>query len=177
MALGIKNLYSVRDIFPQITRKMLLNVLVVSILHYSLILLSGISENLLITLEKQLNWGIKAYFNCLIYDHSSDLKIQQNVLPVRYLFQSKNANFYWKWKNKKLPAFAGKMKFPTGDIRSHKRTKEVYFNIHCKTDSLKKSFFNKTVPIWNELPDKLKIGKCTNITTKKMSNNTSLTNM
>ena len=90
------------------------------------------------------------------------------IPPVRYLFQSKNANFYWKWKIKKLPAFAGKMKFPTGDTRSHERTKKVYFNIQCKTDFLKKSFFNKTVPIWNELPDKLKSGKCTYITTKKI---------
>ena len=128
MALGIKSLYSEQDIFPQKTRKLLLSALVVSHLIYSAILLSGISENLLTTLKKLLNWGIKACFNRLKYDHSSDLKIQ-HILPVRYLFQRKNANFYWKWKNKKLPAFAGKMKFPTGDIRSHKRTKKVYFNI------------------------------------------------
>ena len=76
-------------------------------------------------------------------------------------------------KTKKLPSFAGKMKFPTGDIRSHERTKKVYFNIQCKTDFLKKSFFNKTVPIWNEFPDKLKIGKYAYLTTKKISNNTS----
>ena len=57
MALGIKSLYSVRHIFPQKTRKLLLNALVVNHLHYSAILLSGISENLLTTLEKQLNWG------------------------------------------------------------------------------------------------------------------------
>ena len=86
MALGIKSLYFVRDIFPQKTRKLLLNALVVRHLHYSAILLSGISENFLTTLEKQLNWGIKACFNRLIYDHSSDLKIQHNILPVRYLF-------------------------------------------------------------------------------------------
>ena len=57
------------------------------------------------------------------------------------------------------------MKLPTGYIGSHKRTKKVYFNI--QTDSLKKSFFNETVPIWNEFPDKLKIGYCTYIKTKK----------
>ena len=79
---------------------------------------------------------------------------------------------------KKIPAFAGKMKFPTGDIRSHERIKKVYFNVQCKTDFLKKSFSNKTVPIWNELPDKLKIGKCTYITTKnklKIRKNTYIT--
>ena len=145
MALGIKSLYPVRDIFPQKTRKLLLNALVVSHLHYSAILLSGISENLLTTLEKG-KLGNKSQTST------------GNEMPTS------TAN---EKKNKKPPAFAGKMKFPTGDIRSHKRTKKVYFNIQCKTDSLKKSFFNKTVPIWNELPKKLKIGKCTYITTKK----------
>ena len=63
MATGIKTLYSIRDIFPTATRLLLLNVLVLSHLHYSSILLTGISENLITTLEEQLNWGIKACFN------------------------------------------------------------------------------------------------------------------
>ena len=45
MALGIKSMYSFRDIFPQKTRKLFLNALVVSHLHYLAILISGISEN------------------------------------------------------------------------------------------------------------------------------------
>ena len=62
MSCGIKCLYSLRDLFPEKTRLMLLNALVVSHLQYSAILLTGITENLMTTLEKQLNWAIKACF-------------------------------------------------------------------------------------------------------------------
>ena len=55
MATGIKTLYAIRDIFPTATRLLLLDALVLSHLHYSSILLTGISENLVTTLEKQLN--------------------------------------------------------------------------------------------------------------------------
>ena len=55
MATGIKTLYGIRDTFPIATRLLLLNALVLSYLHYSAILLTGITENLITTLEKQLN--------------------------------------------------------------------------------------------------------------------------
>ena len=51
MALGITSLYSVRDIFPRKTRKLLLIAPVVSHLHYSAISLSGLSDNLFTTLK------------------------------------------------------------------------------------------------------------------------------
>ena len=60
MATGIKVIYNLQNIFPENTKLLLLNALVISHLHYSAILLSGIRENLITTLKKQLNWGIKA---------------------------------------------------------------------------------------------------------------------
>ena len=84
MATGIKTLYAIRDIFPIATRLLLLNALVLSQLHYPAILLTGISENLITTLEKQLNWGIKACFNRSKFDHSTNLETRHKILPVRY---------------------------------------------------------------------------------------------
>ena len=52
MACGIKTIYSVRDLFPEKTHFLLHNALVISHLHYSSVLLNGITENLLTTLEK-----------------------------------------------------------------------------------------------------------------------------
>ena len=75
MACGIKTSYSVRDLFPEKTRFLLLNALVISHLHYSSVILNGITENLLTTLGKQLSWAVKACFNRNKLDHSSDLKI------------------------------------------------------------------------------------------------------
>ena len=65
MSCRIKCLYSIRDLFSEQTRLMLLNALVVSHLQYSAILLTRISENLMTTLEKQPNWAIKACFFAL----------------------------------------------------------------------------------------------------------------
>ena len=62
MACGIKTLYAIRESFPEKTPILILNVLVISHVQYSAILLNGISENLLTTLEKQLSWAVKACF-------------------------------------------------------------------------------------------------------------------
>ena len=89
IATGIKTIYATSDIFPTATRLLLLHALVSSHLHYSAILLTGISENLITTLEKQLNWGIKACFNRSKFDHSTDLKIRHKILPVRQFLDYK----------------------------------------------------------------------------------------
>ena len=83
MATGIETLYAIRDIFPIATRLLLLNALVLSHLHYSAILPTGIGGNLITTLEKKLNWGITACFNRSKFDHSTNLKIRHKILPVR----------------------------------------------------------------------------------------------
>lgn len=57
MAQGIKAIYRVRDFVPQKTRVLLLNALVISHFAYSSCLLTDISKSLLVSLEKQLNWG------------------------------------------------------------------------------------------------------------------------
>ena len=106
MACGIKTIYSVRDLFPEKTRFLLLNALVISHLHYSSVLLNGITENLLTTLEKQLSWAVKACFNRNKFDHSSDLKIYHKILPIRYFLQYKSVLYFWKFKHGILPAFA-----------------------------------------------------------------------
>ena len=62
MACSIKILKDIRNCFPIKTRLTLLNALVLSHIQYSSLMLVGIRENLMITLEKQLNWGIKVCF-------------------------------------------------------------------------------------------------------------------
>ena len=62
MACGIKTLYALRDFLLLNARLLLFNAALMSHMQYSAVLLNGITENLLETLEKQLNWGIKAGF-------------------------------------------------------------------------------------------------------------------
>ena len=84
MATGIKTLSATRDTFPIAPRLLLFNALFLSHLHYSAIPLSGTTENLITTLEKQMNWRIKAFFNRSKFDHSTNLKIRHKILPVRF---------------------------------------------------------------------------------------------
>ena len=84
MAVGIKVIYSIKNIFPEKTRSALLNVLVLSHLHYPIVLFSGLKKSLRVTLNKQLNWRLKACFNRTKFDRTTDLKIKHKILPVEY---------------------------------------------------------------------------------------------
>ena len=54
--------------------------------QYSSVLLATMNQNLIITLEKQLNWAIKACFHRQKFDSSSDLKMKLGILPVSFFF-------------------------------------------------------------------------------------------
>ena len=107
MACGIKTMYAVKQFLPEKTCLLLLNALVISHLHYPSILLQGLSQNLITTLEKQLSWGVKACFNRQKMDSSSDLKIKHSIFPVRIFLDYKAVFYFWKYHNKLLPAFRG----------------------------------------------------------------------
>ena len=156
MACGIKTIYSIRDLFPLKNRFLLLNASVISHLHYSSILLNGITENLLTTLEKQSSWAVKAFFKRNKFDYSSDLKIYHKILPIRYFLQYKSILYFWKLRHGILPAFA-KVKPSTAVIKNQERTNKLYVNHPPENEVMKKCFYNKVVPIWNTLPDKVNI--------------------
>ena len=59
MECSIKTLCSVKLFLQDKTCLMLFNSLVISHIHYPALLLNGISQSLITTLEKQLNWGVK----------------------------------------------------------------------------------------------------------------------
>ena len=171
MAAGIKTLYAIRDLFPEKTRLLLLNALVISHLHYSAILLNGISENLLTTLEKQISWAVKACFNRKKNDHSTDLKLKHDILPIRYFLNMKSALYFWKFTHKMIPALAKENQPPTAMIRKQERTNQLYIDVTPKTAFLKLSFFNSVVQIWNTLPEELKTNQFTYNTTKRKFKN------
>ena len=79
MACSIKILKDIRNCFPiKTTRVTLLNALVLSHIQYLSLILFDIRKNLMITLEKQLNWGIKVCFKRKKYNRSTDLKIKNS---------------------------------------------------------------------------------------------------
>ena len=104
MAFSIKTIYYVRDFLPEKTRLLLLNSLVISHLRYSSVLLNGISQSLISTLEKQLNWGIKACFNRYKMDSAQDLRIKHGIISVRQTVDMNAIKFFWKWKYNLFPS-------------------------------------------------------------------------
>ena len=63
MARGIKLLITFNKSLPEKMKILLPNLMVISYLHYSALILIGLQKSLLTTLAKQLNSGIKTIFN------------------------------------------------------------------------------------------------------------------
>ena len=91
MAQGIKCIYALRNIIPTVYKKIILNSFVLSHVQYFSLLLAFINQNLITTLEKQLNWAIKACFHRQKFDSSSDLKMNLGILPISLFFDYRAA--------------------------------------------------------------------------------------
>ena len=165
MATSIKVLYSIRNILPEKTRLLLLNSLVLSHLHYSSILINGVSQNLRLTLEKQLSWAVKACFHKKKYDSSRDLKLQYKILPVGFFLDLKAVLHFWKYQNDLIPAFKHQ-ELTTAKLKILKRSNLLVYDSMTNSSYLTNSFFKKIVPLWNNLPPELKTRKWTYDTIK-----------
>ena len=163
MACGIKTLYSVKSFLPDKTFLMLLNSLVISHIHYPAILINGMSQNLITTIEKQLKWGVKACFNRRTFDSFSDLKLKHNIFPIRILLDLKAITYFWKHQNNLLPAFKCSNKITT----AQSRTKENSCGCQAKSAFMKISFFMRIIPMWNNLPIMLFMDKSSIETIKR----------
>ena len=134
-------------------------------LQYSSVLLNGNSQSLIYTLEKQLNWGIKAWFNRYKMNSAQDFRIKHGIISVRQTLDMNDINIFWKWKHN-LPAFS-QPNLETARITSHERTKKLYYHAHTRSERMRNSLFKRVVSLWNVLPDKMKIGHQTYDTLKK----------
>ena len=159
MACGIKTLYCVRELLPEKICLSLLNALVISHLHYPALLLNGISQNLITTLENQLSWGIKACCNRNKYESSSDLKLKHEIFPVRLLFDYRASTYFWKLQKNLVPAFNGLNKISTDKIKFHDRTDSLIFDANATTSFLQNCFMKRAVALWNNVPKSISKNK------------------
>ena len=97
MAGGIKILNTLSKSLPEKTKVLLVNAMVISHLHYSALILIGLQKSLLTTLEKQLNWRIKSFFDRRKYDRSTDLKLCNKILPVSFLLKYHCSNILFAY--------------------------------------------------------------------------------
>ena len=152
MACGIKTLYCVRELLPEKICLSLLNALVISHLHYSALLLNGISQNLITTLENQLSWGNKACCNRNKHESSSELQLKHQIFPVRLLFDYKASTYFWKLLNNLVPNFNGLNKISTDKIKFHDRTDSLIFDAKTTTSFLQNCFVKRAVALRSNMP-------------------------
>ena len=152
MACGIKTLQSIKKTLPVKTRVLIMKALVISHLHYSAILLSGISANLMISLDKQLSWAVKTGCERSKYDSSSQLKLKHNILPVTMFLDYKILCHFWKIQHHLLPAY-NNIEYDYHQLDMNTRNKQFYFGDRYNGQYIENSFFKKSVIIWNKLTD------------------------
>ena len=146
MALGIITIYTLRNRIPTFLMKTVLNAFVISHLRYWLLLIQSIDKNLLISLEKQLNWAIRACYSRNRMNSTKDLKIKHSILPVEYIIKLKRTTYMWKLRNRLLPEFNSLdvTTLPTWCIRqnlgaSDKKSCDIFFYSICHTQKLERS--------------------------------------
>ena len=108
----MKVIYFIKNIFPEKTKSALLNALVLSPLQYPIVLFSGLKKSFRVTLNKHLNWGIKACFNRTKFDRSTDLKIKHKTLPVEYLIKYRVIIYFIKLQKADQQAFDEQVSHP-----------------------------------------------------------------
>ena len=94
-------------------------------LNYSAVLLTAISESMLGSLEKQLNWGIRVCFSRNKFSRVNDLKLKFDILPVKLRIEKCCVKYLGKFIRNQLPAFKG-LPIAEHNIKHNDRTKKLY---------------------------------------------------
>ena len=111
MAQGIKTIYVLRNMVPYYLSKILLNSILTSHLQYSAVLISFISKNLLTTLEKQLNWVVKACYFHRFNISALSIELDDYIPPIKQLLEYRTALYVNQLLTYKKPAFRRKTPF------------------------------------------------------------------
>lgn len=158
MATGIKTIYTIRPYVPLKTRILLLHSLVLCHLNYPAVLLTGINNTVLESIEKQINWAIKACCFKRKFDHVTQLKKTNRILPARKQIEYICLTYFWKLVNNASEAFLG-LNFPNFPLRHNIRRSTYTLNISAKnqkTEHIRKSFTSQSIESWNTLPVEIK---------------------
>ena len=162
MAFGIKTISALEKGLLIINRIKLLSALVLSHLHSSATLLSGISKNLIISSEKRLSWAAKTLCDRPKYDTSADLKPKREILPVSFFLKSKIIVHLYKINQNKIAPYRN-LDFPNSDYKKAYRFVVPPCVVNCQI--FQKSIFRNICDLWNNVILKLDLN-CNNTSLK-----------
>ena len=134
----MKAVHTIRSIYGEET-KLLLKSIILSHLQYPTLLLTGITSNLIDTLNQQVNLALKICFYRKKYDSSNDLRERYQMLPFRATHDIRAACYFWKWQNENSLFSIEEM--PTSKVKVNIRTKELTLQLFLRFSSDEKLFF------------------------------------
>ena len=145
---------------PRSLMRTMLNAFVLSHLHYSLPVIQSINQQLICSLERQLNWAIKACYFRSKFESSRDLKISNQILPISLFIKYKRVSYFWKIRQKRLPAVANIScrPLPTQNLKENNRTGQL-FQISSQVGANWKTVFH-FASAWLDILEKL---ACSNV--------------
>ena len=160
MAREIKTIYTVRNSLPGSSLKLILNALVLRHLHYSAVVIQSIGKYLLVSIEKQINWALKASFHRSKFESMKELRLEHNILPVKLFIATKRLIYFWKIKIGPANCFLHK----NGSIASYlvnstiTPNKKSFLELYVQRPktALQNCFTRTAIKDWYGLPDSIK---------------------
>ena len=111
------------------------------------------------SLEKQLNWSLRATFFRQKFESVQDIKCSRNILPVKLFLKTKRLQYFWKIKKQLRPAFSPTLgrTLITWNLHESIRTKKLFWDQKFFSIKRQNSFVRLAILDWNELPSEIKI--------------------
>ena len=161
MAREIKTIYTVRNSLPGSSLKLILNALVLRHLHYSAVVIQSIGKHLLVSIEKQINWALKASFHRSKFESMKELRLEHNILPIKLFIATKRLLYFWKIKIGKIGP-ANCFLHKNGSIASYlvnstiTPNKKSFLELYVQRPktALQNCFTRTAIKDWYGLPEK-----------------------
>ena len=117
------------------TRSKLLSALVFSHLHFASTLLSGVSKNVIISLEKQLSLAVKTSCDTRKYVTSADLKLNSIFRNICYVCNNIILKSKLKCNKTSLKVFKKRLKAHSRNDRKHGLSSDVFPLFYARNNS------------------------------------------
>ena len=110
------------------------------------------------SIEKQINWALKASFYWSKIESTKELRLEYNILPIKLFIETKDYYFFWKIVSGQLPAFSPKtgLSLATWSVIQSRRTKILFWNCEFKGQKLQNCFTRTAIKDWNALPESIR---------------------
>ena len=160
MAVGIKSILQIRNLVPLKARLQLLKSIVLSHLHYSVHLLSGLTSANLMRLNRQINWALRCCYFGAAKERITQYRLRSGILPAEYQIKYALSFKTWCIINNRANAFKD-LPFPNLSYIINTRTQNYALENPGKSRIMQNSFLTKGIQQLNTIPHKIRCEQST----------------